>query len=150
MIEKRKKKNSQNQHAVVYENYDGIVSAFDYLLEQVGDGGEYYSFMVGVPLENKKIINFFRNFHRKRIDNKIDVKILSNFTFKEIFNKKYDYLDMSIRYTNQNLPRGTFIFKDHVMTVVFDDVPTAFVIRSDKNYNYYKLFFEEMWDNSEK
>jgi hypothetical protein len=43
------------------------------------------------------------------------------------------------------LPLGTYIFNGHVMTVVWGEVPTAFVIKSKKNYQYYKDFFEEVW-----
>ena len=52
---------------------------------------------------------------------------------------------MKVRFTGQKLPVGIFIFKNHVMTVVWEGKPTAFVIKSKRNYEYYKEFFEDTW-----
>ena len=57
---------------------------------------------------------------------------------------------MEIDYTNQKLPIGALIFKGHVMTIVWEDKPTAFIIKSKKNYEYYKSFFDELWKIAKK
>lgn len=53
---------------------------------------------------------------------------------------------MKIKYTNLKLPTGIFIFKEKVMTIVWKEEPTAFVIKSKNNYERYKEFFEDMWE----
>ena len=55
---------------------------------------------------------------------------------------------MKFKFTSQSLPTGLFIYKDHVMTIIWGERPTAFVIKSKKNYEYYKEFFEDMWKKS--
>lgn len=52
---------------------------------------------------------------------------------------------MKVRYTKQTLPTGVFIYGNSVMTVVWGEKPTAFVISSRKNYDYYREFFEDIW-----
>jgi len=34
------------------------------------------------------------------------------------------------------------------MTVIWEGKPTAFVIKSRKNYDYYKDFFDDMWESA--
>ena len=50
-----------------------------------------------------------------------------------------------VKYTTLKLPTGIFIFNDHVMTIVWKEKPTAFIIKSKNNYERYKEFFEEVW-----
>ena len=57
---------------------------------------------------------------------------------------------MKVKYTNLKLPAGIFIYKNKVMTVVWKDNPTAFVITSKNNYEKYKEFFEEVWRIAKK
>ena len=57
---------------------------------------------------------------------------------------------MKVRYIELKLPTGIFIYKDKVMTLVWKDNPTAFVITSKNNYDEYKEFFEGIWKIAKK
>lgn len=151
-IKLRRKLTEEKQEATVYEGWEGLKSAFNLILENLKKGEEYMVFMLGEALRHKKVIRFFQNYHKKRIEQGIKIRFLSHKSFKDLIENTYGYkfpqisrMKMKIRFTNQKLPIGTFIFKDHVMTVVLEEKPTAFVIKSRKNYEYYKEFFEEMW-----
>ena len=144
-IELKRKLAKERQEATVYEGLDGVKVAFNNILNTLKSGEEYLVFMLGESLKEKTVIRFFQRYHRERIKKRIKVRLLSNIAFKNIVNRWHDYKNMKIRYTNQKLPVGTFIFQDYVMTVVWGERPTAFIIKSKKNYQFYKIFFEDIW-----
>ncbi|MEK6840585.1 MAG: helix-turn-helix domain-containing protein [Nanoarchaeota archaeon] len=150
IIEKRRKSKEEKQEANVYEGFEGLKSAFNLILDTLDKGEEYLVFMLGESLTDKDVITFFQNYHKKRIESGIKARLISNLKFKETINKYHKYKDMQIRFTKQAIPIGTFIFKNHHMTVVYGEKPTAFVIRAKRNYEYYKNFFEEMWKLSKR
>ncbi len=144
-IEQRRKLTREQQEATVYESYDGVKSAFNLILGTLKRGEEYQGFMLGGMLGEKRVINFFKNYHKKRLEKGIKVRLLSHISLKSIVKKNHIYKDMKVKFTDQKLPIGTFIFKDHVMTVIWKDKPTVFMIKSKMNYEYYKEFFEGIW-----
>jgi len=144
-IEQRRKLTEEKQEATVYESFDGIRAAFSLILETLKAGEEYQAFTLGEALKEKKVINFFRNYHMKRIQKGIKVRLLSTPDLRQTIKNHHLYRGMKARFTAQKLPIGIFIFKGHVMTVVWEERPTAFVIKSKKNYEYYKEFFEDVW-----
>jgi len=144
-IELRRKLTEEKQEAIVYEYFEGLKSAFNLILDTLNPGEEYQVFMLGKALEEKRVIRFFRNYHAKRIEKGIKVRLLSQNIFKEVINKSHKYEGMKIRFTDQKLPVGVFIFRNHVMTVIWEEKPTAFLIKSRKNYEYYREFFEDLW-----
>ncbi len=98
-----------------------------------------------IKLGKSELKHFFRDYHKKRIQKKIKVKLIANEKIKTIFIKHHLYKNMKVKFTKQKLPTGIFIYEDYVMTVVWIGDPTAFVIKSKNNAEKYKEFFLEMW-----
>ncbi|VVC02207.1 Uncharacterised protein [uncultured archaeon] len=132
----------------MYESYAGMKSAFNLIITNLEKGEEYCVLMVGESLYEKRVISFFQTYHKKRIEKGIRIRLLSNSTYRGVVLKSHKYEGMKIRFTKQKLPIGLFIFRDHVMTVMWGEKPAAFVIKSWRNYGYYKEFFEQLWGNS--
>ncbi len=149
-IEKRRKMTEEKQEAVIYESMEGLRAAFDYMLNVVGRGGEYQVFVFGEVLKEKRVINFFIDYHKRRLAKGVSGRRLSNVEFRDILEKYYRSKNIPMRFTNQKLPIGVFIFKGHVMHIIWEEKPTAFVIKSRKNYQYYKEFFEDLWKTAKK
>ncbi len=149
-IEEKRKMKEEIQEANIYEGFEGLKSAFNLILDNLQRGEEYLGFMLGESLSDKRVINFFQNYHKKRIEKGIKVRLISNIQFKKIINKNHKHFGMQIRFTNRIMPIGTFIFKGYHITVVYGEKPTAFVIKSKKNYEYYKAFFESIWERAKK
>ncbi len=147
-IEQRRKLTEEKQEATVYESFDGLKAAFNLILNTLNKGEEYQVFMLGETLKEKRVIRFFLSYHKKRIEKGIEVRLISQKPFKSVITKSHKYKGMKMRFTKRKLPIGTFIFKNHIMTVVWGEKPTAFVIKSKKNYEHYKEFFEEVWENA--
>ncbi len=147
-IEERQRLTEDKQEATVYEAFDGVRAAFNLILDTLERGDEYQVFMLGDALKEKRVIRLFENYHKRRIEKGIRVRLLSERSFVRVINKFHRYKGMKIRFTNMKLPVGTFIFRNHVMTVVWGEKPSAFVIKSARNYNYYKEFFDYMWNKA--
>ena len=148
LIELRRKENEDNQEAIVYEGYDGIKSAFNDILNSLKKGETYYVFTLGKELFVEQLKYFFASYHNNRIEKGINVKLIAKKELKKDFAKSQTFKGMKFKYTNFHLPTGIFIYKNKVMTLVWGDKPTAFVISSKNNFEKYKEFFEDMWRKS--
>ena len=144
-IETRKKMAKEKQESTIYEGLAGVKVAFNELLNSLEGGEEYLAFSLGEELGTRQLNLFFTNFHRKRIEKCIKVRIIVKRDIRQMFSAHHLYKGMAVKYTGLRLPTGIFIFKNKVMTIVWKDNPTAFVITSKNNYERYREFFEEMW-----
>jgi len=150
LIEQRRKVKQEMQEATVYAGLKGIRAAFDNILNSLDSGEEYIVFTLGHELARKELKTFFRNFHMKRIKKKIGVRLIASDKIKAIFKKYHTYKGMKTRFSRLDLPTGIFIYGNNVMTVVWGERPTAFVITSKENSDRYKEFFEDMWKMAKK
>lgn len=147
-IEHRRRLAKEKQEATIYEGLDGVKNAFNNLLNTVPKEQEYCVFTLGEELARDDLRRFFQNYHKKRIEKKIKVKLIANVKIREIFTKYHKYKNMRIKYSKQKLPTGIFIYEDCVMTVVWQGEPTAFVIKSKNNAQRYREFFNEIWETA--
>lgn len=149
-IEQQRKLARDKQEAHVYEGLEGIKAAFNTILNKVSAKEEYYVFTLGDELEKAELKHFFRDYHKKRIEKKIKVKLIANESIRKTFIRDHLYEKMTVKFSKLKLPTGIFIFADYVMTVVWLEDPTAFVIKSKKNAEKYKEFFLEMWKTAKE
>ena len=144
-IEHKRKLAKDKQEATIYEGFDGIKVAFNNVLSKVPQNTEYYVFTLGDELEKSELKHFFRDYHKKRIQKKIKVKLIANEKIRKTFLKHHLYKNMKVKFTKLKLPTGIFIYENYVMTVTWIGEPTAFVIKSKNNAERYKEFFLELW-----
>ena len=133
------------QQASVYEGYNGVRQALEGQLQYMKRGEYYYVLSMGLTLEDKNLIRFLTNYHVKRVAKGIKVKLLSTETHKEMIKKVIDYKLMEKRYISFELPAGIFIYKKTIITYMWGERPTAFVIDSEQNAGQYRQFFEDLW-----
>ncbi len=144
-IERKKKLAKDKQEATIYEGLDGVKAAFNRILTTVSKNEEYLVFTLGGELGRENLRRFFRDYHKKRIEKKIGVRLIAPEEIKPIFEKHHKYKNMKVKFSKQKLPTGIFIYGDHVMTVVWVEEVTAFVIKSKNNAERYREFFNEIW-----
>jgi len=141
-----KRHNLQEEtRAEIYEGYKGVKTAIENILNVLKAGETYYVFVLGDELEKPELINFFQEYHKKRVDKKIRVRLIVPHRLRNLIRKYYRYKYMFVRYTNLNLPTGVFVYKNTVMTIIWDDVPKAFVLYSKNNASKYHKFFNDVW-----
>ena len=137
------------QSSQIFEGYEGIKTVLNLILESLKSNEEYYAFSIGDEINNERVRLFFQNYHRKRISRKIRVKIIAN-SRRSFFRKLSKLKDLQIRYYDNPVPLGVFIFKDYVATLTFREKPTAFLIRSQQIADSYKDFFINLWEKSKR
>lgn len=147
----RQKDKEEIQYSVVFEGFGGIKAAFNLIINTLKRGDEYYVFTVDEEVFAPELRTFFLNYHPKRIESGIKVKLLSKLKYKALINKKYPQYKLSERkFIDRAFPTGVFIFKDYVMNFIYEPKPTLFIVKSRQNYESYRKFFLELWEESVK
>jgi len=119
------------------------------MYDYVGKNAEYCVFPMGEGLGTEELKIFMAQIFRKRTEMKIRIRTLPNTELKKIFQQSYKkYKFVKIKYTPQEFPTGIFIFKDHILNVVWGEKPIAFLVKSEKNYECWQKFFEEQWEKA--
>ncbi|MBI2573280.1 hypothetical protein HYV86_05445 [Candidatus Woesearchaeota archaeon] len=149
LLEQRQKLSQEAQTCSVYEGFEGIKTVFNRILETLKKGEEYYVFTVDEEITSPELKLFFLNYHLKRIEKGIRVKLLSKIIHKNKITKLYPQYKLSQRrFIDHAFPTGVFIFKGYVMHFIYSPTPTLFVIQSEQTYSNYERFFEEMWNKA--
>lgn len=150
-LEILQKKKEEELTARIYEGIKAIKSAFYEMYDYIGKNGEYCVFPIGKNLEREEVIQFFAQIFHKRLDMKIKIRTLPNINWKNIIEKNYkQYKLIKIRYINRDFPTGIFIFKNHLLSIIWGKNPTAFLIKSNENYIKWQKFFNEQWKLAKK
>jgi len=137
----------QRQTARVYEGMNGLKAAFNDILLSMKRGETYYFFQVPKQkLMEGNIMLFFKNYHLKRAAKGIMVKgLVLNESRKIVTDMFKGVKHTQLRFIKEFAPSGLIIYKDKLITLDWDDVPTAIVIQSKAVSDSYKQFFEEGW-----
>lgn len=145
-----KKQDQDTQEAYIYEGIKGVKAAFNHALDYLIKGDEICVFSMGTELGIEELRIFWKEHFRKRIQKGITTRAIPHISLKKIFPKYYSKYKIKYRFTTNRLPKGLFIYKNHVITFIWGDKPTAYVIKSKRNYESYMKFFEEMWKVAKK
>jgi len=150
-LEAKYKSSEESQTTAVYEGFEGIKTVFNQILSTLKKGDEYYVFTLDEEATSEELRLFFLNYHIKRIERGIKVKLLSNSKLKKELKNKYPNYQLSERrFIEHAFPNGVFIFKNHVLHFMYKPKSTLFVIKSTQNYESYKKFFLELWEKASK
>jgi len=105
--------------------------------------------VLGAPSNNigKTMGPFLTNFHKRRIDKKIQMKHIYNTPdFDRIaFLKKLPFTSVRILPSEYGTPATTNIVGDEVSMVMWDDTPTVVIIKSVKLADAYRNYFNILW-----
>ncbi len=146
-LESIQKEKQKIQSSQIFEGYRGIRTVLNLILETLKPKEEYYAFALGDQVNDKNVLTFILNHHQRRIKKGIKVKLIADSRKKE-FTKFAKLKGLQLRYYDNPVPLGVFIFKDYVATLTFKDKPTAFLIKSQQIADSYKDFFINLWKNS--
>lgn len=142
----QQKKEAQ-QYAAVYESFNGIKTLYKEILECLKEKNEdFIAFTLGNEFQNEQANIFFKNYGAKRRSMGIKTRLIALQHQKKFLKKEYGKdKNIDIRYLKHAIPTGLIIFDDKVATLLWGDIPTAFVIHSKQNANVYRKFFDDMW-----
>lgn len=135
------------QYATIYESFNGIKTLYDEILDHLSKNKEeFIGFTLGEEYKNKQANIFFKNYDAKRRELKIKTKLIGLEHQKKFLKKEYGKdPNIKIKYLKHAVPTGLIIWNDKVATLLWHDVPSAFVIHSKPNAEAYRKFFNDMW-----
>jgi len=136
------------QYATIYESYNGIKTLYDEILDYLQKNNDaFIGFTLGGEYTSKQANLFFKNYDAKRRELKIKTKLIGLEHQKKFLQKKYgEDPNVEIKYLEYAVPTGLIIWDDKVATLLWHDVPSAFVIYSKPNAEAYRKFFNDMWE----
>ncbi len=150
LIEHRRKNTEEKQEATLFEGLKGMRSAYQYVLDTMKKGETYRVFhLLDEPLKQKEVSGFYRDYHLRRAEKGVFVRFIAHEKEKKIVFKSFNQPKSEFRYTKDFFPVGILIFKGHVLTTIWGEgTPTAILVKSERNYKYYKQFFDHTWNKS--
>jgi len=146
-IEKTIKKIPEKQEAGIYRGIKGIKSFYNESLK----GKDYVVF--GAPQESIDIMGelFWTNYNTKRIDNRINVRMIFNPSIKrygDTIKNKFT----EVRYFERDFEPATetHVQGDKIGIIVWAEEPVLFLIQDKRVASSYLSFFEKMWKLAKK
>ncbi len=151
-IIKSKLSSYEEESAQIHKGIKGMASAFKNLLEEFNPNEEYYFFNVSEEeLITFKAIDFFKNYHLKRVAKKVKVKGIADPSLKYLdYQKKVTGKLSEIRYYELTMPVGMTIGKNRILIMMFGENPIVYEMISKRLANHYKKFFLELWKKASK
>jgi len=152
LLKEKEKRGEEKQTAKVYQGINGLKTAFNDIILSLNPGDTYYFFQLPkTSLFEEKVRLFFRSFHLKRSEKGINIKGLAVKESRELVDDIFKNLEHTdIRYLDEFTPTGIVIYQNKVITLDWDNIPTAFVIESNAVAKSYSMFFEEKWKQAKK
>lgn len=150
-LRKFQKDNLEKQEAKVYTGIEGWKTAYNEILNDLADGGEYLAFGLGkVEAQNEFVRTFIKKFHLKRADSGAKARVLLRRETKEYIDVNFPITmkGTKIRYTDMRNPTNIAMWNDKVLTLVWGENPVAFVIKSKQVAGKYREYFEYLWKES--
>ena len=145
----KKKLSKEKQVATVYEGMKGIAAVYHDILDVMHKGEEYYVFNLSTLDNYEKVVPFYKNYHLKRDRRGIIVNIITDTRLKGIAKEVFRGMrHCRLKFMDEPLPSSTLIYANKVVTILFGDKPTAFMIESRQNYEQYRQFFVNMWNRA--
>ena len=136
------------QEAAIYKGPKGIKSILDETLKQkkeilvLGSGGR---FKETLPV-------YYENWKRRRIKQKIPIKVLWNEKHQSKISEFFDekFMDIRILPAVFDNPSPTIVYDDCVAILVWGAAPLGIVIRSRETAKSYQHYFEVLWRVAKK
>ncbi len=147
-----KQKPKDRQYSKVYEGFNGIKTLYDEMLEYFKNSKEdFIAFTLGEEYKREEANLFFKNYDAKRKALGIKMKIIGHELQKPFIDREYGpNPNIELKYAKTAIPTGVIIFGDSVATLLWKDIPTAFVIHSKQNAQVYRKFFYDTWKTAKK
>lgn len=150
-LKKLQNSHLEKQEARVYTGIEGLKTVYNEILQELNKNEEYLAFGIGErEMEKEEIRLFIKKFHLRRAERKIPARIVMNHKAKKQMKEFSNIGKYSYRFTDINFPTNIAIFKDKVLTLVWDKKPIAFLIKSKEVAKKYKFYFEGVWEQAKK
>ena len=128
--------------------YQGVVAVRNILNHFLEIGQPRYTY--GVPKKSSEMITkcFLENYHRRRSQAKIPMKLIYNSDAKERIKwlNKQPYTESRYLSPECDSPVSTTVCGDEVVMTLYDDTPLIIQIKNAKIAQAYKKYFDVLWN----
>ncbi|MFC1697599.1 TrmB family transcriptional regulator [Nanoarchaeota archaeon] len=140
---------SQKRVAEIYEGLQGIKAIRNELISTFNSNDTML--VLGAPkIANVKWEGWFLDFHKKRIKNNIQLKIIYNADARKYGEIRTKMKLTQVKYlpNDQVSPNWINIFPEAVLFILILKTPIAFVVRDKDLANSFRSYFKIMWNIS--
>lgn len=138
----------EEEDAQMYKGVKGIRVAYYNILNELKKGEEYCFFAISQEeAEDEKVLAFFTDFHKQRVERGVRVKVISDTTIERLYKKKHVLEKLfTIKHYHLTLPVGVVIGKSRILSIFFGHgEPIAHEIVSSQISKRYQDFFDKIW-----
>jgi HTH-type transcriptional regulator, sugar sensing transcriptional regulator len=133
----------------IYQGISGVITAIDKSLTLLNQNETYYVF--GSPtIANKKLNDFFMQFHKDRIKKKIGFKIIYDQRSEKYAKERTESPYTEVRLSTFKNNCEITIFKNIMQIIVLSDVPMVIEIENKDVASTFKDYFALVWQFSKK
>lgn len=133
----------------MYEGLQGIKAIRDELMSTFKPGDTLL--VLGAPkIANEKWEGWFLDFHKKRIANKTNMKIIYNADAQK-YGKIRKKMEMTeVKYLANDLisPNWIDVYHEAVLFIMVLEAPIAFIVRDKNLAKSFKAYFNIMWNTA--
>jgi sugar-specific transcriptional regulator TrmB len=128
-----------------FQGLRGIKSLYTEIINSWKNGDEYY--IASAPLESfKKLEAFFINVvHKKRIKDKVKIKIMINKTGEKWGLRRKRMPLSEVRYLDIDTSTEYGVLNDYFFLINYGSSPYGLLIKDENFANTYKTFFKLLW-----
>jgi HTH-type transcriptional regulator, sugar sensing transcriptional regulator len=139
------------QNTATYQGLEGIKIIREELMGTLKEG-ETLSVLGAPKIANIKWENWFLDFHKKRQEKGIKLKIIYNEDARKYGKIREKMKITEVKYLPNELssPNWIDIFPDAVLFVMVMEKPIAFVVRDKELANSFRTYFQLMWGLGKK
>lgn len=128
-----------------FEGIKGLINMFNQFIADGKRGDEFLFFTTDVEEKNIEIQKFYRQYDVKRKAKGLIVKGLAPTRFKPLFK---DRPIPKVRYIDFPIPANIAMFKDKMVLVSWEEVPTGVLLKSEQIVDKLKSFFNSIWNSA--
>jgi len=149
---KEKQRKSLDKSSV--ELFEGLKSIKNMFLNITQNNKDYwYGFGPGIYSENIRKFYDWWGFRRKERTSK--GHLLISLENKKCFEKQYkEYMKIGLRsilkYSKVSFPNDVFLYRNYVVLLNWEEIPSAILIKSRNLFSQYLNFFKNLWKQAEK
>lgn len=139
----------EKDEALMFQGYHGLVSAYELMLAETKPGEEFLILGArgGEDSSKKTYRAFYKNYNKRRIEKKINQRVIMNSELKKDIGKYYEKLQRTkVRYLDQYTLVAIVIYPRGIAIVQWKEKPSLFLLVGKSIKESFKQYFETMWD----
>jgi sugar-specific transcriptional regulator TrmB len=130
----------------LYEGFKSIKNFYNSLLDDLSPGQTYLVIGASYPRSRPEVRSFFQNFHMRRAEKGIHVKMLANIHIRDTIvpaTKKLSQVRFLPEYLLANMT--ILVHKEKSFLFFWSKVPMGFLLESEEIANGFRTYFDTFW-----